>query len=376
MNSFSFQILYQSKKSRARVGRIITPHGIIDTPNFVAVGTNAAIKAIDSVLFEQLGAQIIFCNTYHLIVQPGVEVIKQTGGLHHFMNRKGPIITDSGGFQLFSLLYGGVTEELKSKGGSKRDGMVIKLTEEGALFRSYRNGEKIFLTPETSLAAQKDLGADLIVAFDELPPYHFTQEKLAASLARTHRWEKRSLDAHRADSRGQALYAVVHGGIDKGMRKQSIEYLRGLDFEGYAIGGSLGKNREEMLEMLTYLMPQLPEDKPNHLLGIADLPSLHQLIHLGIDTFDSSYPTKAARHGLLFTKHGNLKILNSGNSTKYVAPDSECQCSTCRNYTIAYLHHLFKAHELTAYTLTSIHNIHFMVQTMAEFRAKIMRDEI
>jgi len=376
MSSFSFELVYQSKKSRARVGRISTPHGIIDTPNFVAVGTNAAIKAVDATTLDEVGLQLVFCNTYHLLVQPGSKIIEDAGGLHRFMNRQGPIITDSGGFQIFSLLYGGVTEELKSKGGSKREGMVVKLSEEGALFRSYKDGAKILLTPESSMRAQKALGADLIVAFDELPPYHFTPSQLEASLARTHRWEKRSLDEHSKDPRGQALYAVVHGGIDKLMRKKSADYLRELNFEGYAVGGSLGKNRDEMIEMLSYLMPHLPQDKPNHLLGIADLPSLDALIHLGIDTFDSSYPTKAARHGLLFTFDGDVRIMNAKNRSCYEPIEEGCDCFTCKNHTRAYLHHLFKAHELLAYTLTSIHNLRFMVRKMAHFRSQILRDEI
>jgi len=219
---FKFEILHNSKKSRARVGRIHTSHGIIDTPNFVAVGTNGTLKALDSRRADELGLQLMFCNTYHLLVQPGPEVIKNAGGLHTFMNRKQPIITDSGGFQVFSLMYGGIHDELKSKGKKKHDGTVIKINEEGVLFRSYRNGDKLLLTPERSIQIQKDLGADIIVAFDELPPYHVSPQKLKASLERTHRWEKRSLDVHLANKNGQALYAVVHGGVDRELRKKEL----------------------------------------------------------------------------------------------------------------------------------------------------------
>ena len=335
MNSFKFERIHQSKKSRARVGKIHTPHGIIDTPNFVAVGTNATLKAIDSKTIDDLGLQLMFCNTYHLLIQPGTQTIKKAGGLHAYMNRKGPIITDSGGFQVFSLAYGTVKDELKSKGKKKYDNGVIKIDEEGVLFRSYRDGTKILLTPESSVQAQKDLGADIIIPFDELPPYHIDQKSLEESLARTHRWEKRSLDQHLKNPNNQAMYAVIHGGIDIKLRKQSCDYLTALPFDGFAIGGSLGKNRTEMVTMLTNLMPHLPIDKPNHLLGIGDLPSIDECIKLGIDTFDSSHPTRCARHGLLFTANGNLKILNSEHKESFEPIDKTCRCMVCKNYTRA-----------------------------------------
>jgi queuine tRNA-ribosyltransferase len=376
MTQFSFKIIHKSSKSRARVGQITTPHGVIDTPNFVPVGTNASLKAVDSVIADQLGVQLMFCNTYHLMVQPGSEVVKKAGGLHQFMNRKMPIITDSGGFQVFSLAYGTVAEELKSSGKKKYEGSVIKINEEGVLFRSYRDGAALLLTPESSVQAQKDLGADIIIPLDELPPYHFDPKKLVQSLHRTHRWEKRSLDTHLANPQNQAMYAVIHGGLDPALRKLSAEYLTQLPFDGYAIGGSLGKTREQMFEMLGHLMPSVTEDKPNHLLGIGDLKSLEESIPFGIDTFDSSHPTRCARHGLTFTKRGNLKILNSANKEKYRSIEDDCTCYTCLNYTVAYLHHLFKAKEMTAYTLASIHNIHFMVQLMADYRRKILEGEI
>src|SRR5579872_3600142 len=220
MNKFSFEILYSSKKSKARVGRIHTPHGIIDTPNFVAVGTNGTLKSLDNAQVQAIGLQLMFCNTYHLLLQPGTKVVRQAGGLHQFIHRNLPIITDSGGFQVFSLAYGGVANELKSRGTKKNDGSVLKIDEEGVLFRSYRDGTKMLLTPETSIAAQKDLGADIIIPFDELPPYHIDHKALIQSLHRTHRWEKRSLDAHLHNPRNQAMYSVIHGGIDKNLRKE------------------------------------------------------------------------------------------------------------------------------------------------------------
>ncbi len=376
MNSFKFELIHQSRKSRARVGRIHTPHGIIDTPNFVAVGTNATLKAVDSHMIKDLDLQLMFCNTYHLILQPGSDMIKQAGGLHTFINRDKPIITDSGGFQVFSLAYGTVNDELKSKGKKKDNGSVLKITEEGVLFRSYRNGNKVLLTPESSVQAQKDLGADIIIPLDELPPYHIDPRALVRSLERTHRWEKRSLDTHLAHRNNQAMYAVVHGGVDKALRTKSCEYLTSLDFDGFAIGGSLGKTHVEMFEMLASLMPQIPTNAPNHLLGIGDLISLEPCIKLGLDTFDSSHPTRCARHGLLFTFNGNVKIMNGSNRNRFEPIDKNCSCSTCKNYTVAYLHHLFKANEMTGYILATIHNLHFMVALMAQYRQRILNDEI
>ncbi|MDP3889567.1 MAG: tRNA guanosine(34) transglycosylase Tgt [bacterium] len=373
---FRFELLHQSRKSHARVGRIYTPHGIIDTPNFVAVGTNATLKALDTHTVDQLGLQLMFCNTYHLMLQPGTNIIKAAGGLHTFMNRSMPLITDSGGFQVFSLAYGTVKDELKSKGTKKGNCSVVKITEDGVVFRSYRDGTPMLLTPETSIAAQKDLGADIIIPFDELPPYHIDQNTLEKSLHRTHRWESRSLDAHLRNKNNQAIYAVIHGGIDPRLRTISATFLTKLPFDGFAIGGSLGKTKEQMISMLNLLLPQLPKDKPNHLLGIGDLYSIGACIKLGIDTFDSSHPTRCARHGLVFSKQGDKKILNTVNKTNFRPIDETCTCFTCQNYTLAYLHHLLKAKEMTAYTLASIHNIHFMVQLMAEYRNNILDGDI
>lgn len=374
--SFSFKVIHQSRKSRARVGLIHTPHGIVETPQFVAVGTNGALKAVDSSMAEQIGLQLIFCNTYHLMVQPGAHVVEQAGGLHRFMNRRSPIITDSGGFQVFSLKYGGVAQELKSKGGRVSNNSVVKISEEGVTFRSYRDGRLIKLTPESSIQAQKQLGADIIVAFDELPPYHIDPKNLLRSFDRTHRWEKRSLEQHLSNPAGQALYAVVHGGIDPGLRERSIRLLKDLPFDGFAIGGSVGKNMGEMSLMLSQLMPHMPADRPNHLLGIADLASIEASIPLGIDTFDSAHPTKCARHGLLFTSRGPRKILQGVNATDFGSIDSSCQCPVCLNHSAAYLHHLFKAHELLAYQLASVHNLYFMARLMESYRSKILNDEI
>jgi queuine tRNA-ribosyltransferase len=375
MTYFHFNILHRSKKSRARVGQIHTPHGIIDTPNFVAVGTNGTVKALDNAILHDIGLQLMFCNTYHLLLQPGHEIVKQAGGLHQFIHRHLPIITDSGGFQVFSLAYGSVKDELKSRGMKKQGGgCVLKITEEGVLFRSYRDGSKVLLTPESSIQAQKNLGADIIIPLDELPPYHIDQEDLKTSLARTHRWEKRSLEAHLQNRQRQAMYAVIHGGINLDLRKESCDFLTKLPFDGFSIGGSIGKNKEEMHQMLSFTLPLLPEDKPNHLLGIGDLPSIEQSIPLGIDTFDSSYPTRAARHGILLTSQGGLNITKAENALKFSPIEKECTCPTCSKFSLAYLHHLFKARELTGMSLATAHNLYFMVKWMEKYRHGILED--
>ncbi|MFC1845535.1 tRNA guanosine(34) transglycosylase Tgt [Candidatus Dependentiae bacterium] len=376
MNRFKFELIHQSNKSRARVGRIHTPHGIIDTPNFVAVGTNATLKAVDSHMINDIDLQLMFCNTYHLMLQPGAATVAKAGGLHKFTNRNKPIITDSGGFQVFSLAYGTVNDELKSKGKKKHDGSVLKITEEGVLFRSYRDGNKMLLTPESSVQAQKQLGADIIIPFDELPPYHIDKRALTRSVHRTHRWEKRSLDTHLQNRNNQAMYAVIHGGVDKQLRTLSCNYLTSLDFDGFAIGGSLGKTREQMFDLLKFTMPLLPETKPNHLLGIGDLQSLQTSIELGVDTFDSSHPTRCARHGLLFTSQGNKKIMHASNKENFRPIDENCPCMVCQQYTLAYLHHLYKAKEMTGYTLATIHNLQFMVDLMARYREQILNGEL
>jgi queuine tRNA-ribosyltransferase len=318
----------------------------------------------------------MFCNTYHLLLQPGPEVVQRAGGLHRFINRKLPIITDSGGFQVFSLAYGSVADELKSRGAKKTDGSVLKINEEGVLFRSYRDGRSLLLTPESSIQAQKAFGADIIIPLDELPPYHIGPEKLKSSLDRTHRWEKRSLEEHLKNRQNQAMYAVIHGGVDPALRKESCEFLTKLPFDGFAIGGSLGKTKDEMMEMLKILMPQLPEERPNHLLGIGDLESLERAIPLGIDTFDSSYPTRAARHGLLLSAEGGLKAERGENASNFGPLEYGCGCWTCKNFSLGYLHHLFKANEMTAYSLATIHNLYFMVEKMRQVREAILEDRL
>lgn len=374
--TFRFELIHSSTKSKARIGRIYTPHGIIDTPNFVGVGTNGTIKALDNQVVQEIGLQLMFCNTYHLLLQPGTSIVKQAGGLHSFINRSLPIITDSGGFQVFSLAYGSVADELKGRGNRNQEGHVVKISEEGVVFRSYRDGKKILLTPESSIEAQKDLGADIIIPLDELPPYHIEKKALEDSLVRTHRWEERSLNTHLHNPKGQAMYAVIHGGIDADLRKKSCHYLTKLVFDGFAIGGSMGRTKQEMFEVLSSTMTYLPREKPNHLLGIGDLTSIDMCIPLGIDTFDSSYPTRAARHGILLTEEGHLKIAKSCNAHIFAPPDKTCSCSTCNRFSLAYLHHLFKAKEATCMILATVHNLHFMVRLMERYRTKISHNDI
>ena len=328
----------------------------------MAVATNAALKGVDFRSADETGQQLIFCNTYHLLLQPGTDVVEGAGGLHNFINRKnGPLITDSGGFQVFSLAYGSVHEELSTGGELKRaspkkgrdlKGNAVKVTEEGVMFRSYRDGRKFPLTPESTVQAQKSFGADIIIPLDELPPYHIDPNILEASVDRTHRWEARSLKEHLKDVKEQAMYCVIHGGLDRRLRKKSLEYLTSLPFDGYAIGGSLGKNGDELMELLEWMMPMLNEDggnvnrrsKPRHLLGIADEPSIIGAVRNGVDTMDSCYPTRLSRHGTMLSREGKIHIKSGRYSRQYGVPiDRECQCSTCLHYDRPYLWHLYKA---------------------------------
>ena len=314
------------------------------------------------------------------------------------MNRNKPLITDSGGFQVFSLAYGGVQESLDSEGELKRsnrsaqknscnnasfsdDGPPVRVTEEGVHFKSYRDGRKIFLTPESTVEAQKSYGADIIIPLDELPPYHIDPQKLIESVDRSHRWEARSLRKHLEDVRQQAMYCVIHGGVDIGLRSRSVEYLTSLPFDGYAIGGSLGKNTDELVNLLSWMMPMFDEChrqyKPRHLLGIADEKSILEAVKYGIDTFDSCYPTRLSRHGTLLTRAGKINIKSSKFSKQYGMPiDPECSCQTCQHYDRAYLWHLYKAKEPLFMQLATLHNIHYMNDLMREQREGILNGEI
>ena len=379
---FRYELIHQSKKSAARVGRIYTPHGVIETPGYVAVGTNGALKAVPHQELAAAGLDLMFANTYHLMLQPGPDLVASAGGLHEFIGRDAPIITDSGGFQVFSLARPNAEDglEMKSRRATKQkggDGLLIRTNEHGVLFRSYRDGSSVVLTPESSVEAQKSLGADIIIPLDELPPYHIDRAVLERSVYLSHRWEARSLKAHLRDVRQQAMYAVIHGGVDRDLRRMSVEYLTSLPFDGFAIGGSLGKDTAELVELLGHLMPQLPKDRPNHLLGIGDVGSILGSIPHGVDTFDSTFPTRNARHGQLMTRtRGTFNIQRAENASLHEPVCHQCACSLCKNHTASYLHHLFRANEPTAVTLATAHNLHYMGWLMQTQREKILNDEL
>lgn len=371
-----FEIEHQSKRSAARAGRLHTPHGTIETPCFVGVGTNGTLKGVDPADPCQDDLSLMFCNTYHLMIQPTTPVVREQGGLHAFIGRQAPIITDSGGFQVFSLMYGGVANELKSKGTKQHDGTVLRVDETGVVFRSYRDGRAIHLTPESSVLAQKDLGADIIIPLDELLPYHADPAYLHQALDRTHRWELRSLATHQAQIQQQAMWAVVHGGVSQELRRKSARFLSEHPFDGFALGGSLGKNKEELSQVVAWTVPHLPPEAPRHLLGIADLPSLELCLPLGMDTFDSAYPTRAARHGTLLTEQGPLKIGQSRYARDPAPVEASCSCNTCATYTRAYVHHLYKAREPSFSLLATRHNVVFMTRWMKKQRLAILADAL
>ncbi len=401
---FKFTVVHQSSRSGsdARVCTIETPHGTITTPGYVPVATNAALKAVDTTVADTLGVELMFCNTYHLMLHPGTEVIESAGGLHNFMSRRQdrPLITDSGGFQAFSLAYGTVHEELHSslkrksgRGGggvsasttkaeemttpSSQDGsLVLKIDEDGIVFRSYRDGTPMLLSPESSITAQKSLGADIILPLDELPPYHISEDTLAASVARSHRWEARSLLHHIQDPRTQACYGIIHGGSSMSLRKASSEYISSLPFDGLAVGGALGKDTDELFNIMHHVMGWVPRNKPIHVLGIADPKNIARLSTLGCDTFDSCHATRVGRHGAMLTDNGNLRVAAGDHKSAHRTPVENCTCPTCTTYSLSYLHHLVKAREPLAATLLSVHNIHYMVQLTKKLQVAILNNEV
>lgn len=374
---FRFELLHESKISRARVGRIHTPHGIIDTPGFVPVGTNGALKGMTNEQSLAAGVQLMFCNTYHLLVHPGPEVISQAGGLHKFMRRDLPIITDSGGFQVFSLASSTADDgpELKRRSATRgrNEGTLLTTSERGVRFRSYFDSSTLLLTPESSVQAQKAFGADIIIPLDELPPNGVSGERLLQSVGLSHRWMARSLTEHLSDRRQQAMYGVVHGGTERKLRAASVDYLSSLPFDGFAVGGSLGANKAEMMELLQFVMPLLPPERPNHLLGIADPESVLTATPLGVDTFDSCFPTRVARHGTLLTRAGPVHIRQGKYRNQFGPIDPTMPTLECSR---AYLHHLNRMHEPLFDTLASMHNIQFMTTLMAELRERILADDL
>jgi len=388
MNDFKFTILKKSRKGLARRGVIETPHGNIETPAFIPVGTQAALKGITPDEAKSLGIQIIFANTYHLFLRPGEKIIKKLGGLHDFMNWDRPIITDSGGFQVFSLGEGLVQgvgkiasifpEENKQNTRGKVQNInksKIKIREDGVEFKSHVDGKKILLTPEKSIQIQKDLGADFILAFDEctspLASYEYTKK----ALERTHGWEVKSLkefqNKRNKKKQNQAIYGIVQGGAYRDLREKSAKFIGGMDFFGIAIGGSLGKSKKDMHQILDWTIPLLPENRPRHLLGIGGIEDIKEGVKRGIDTFDCAAPTRMARNGTLLTKERQINIMNAKYRTDKNPIEKGCQCYTCQNYSCAYLRHLFWAKEMLAGRLATIHNLYFMMELMKKIRKNI-----
>ncbi len=380
-----FTITARDNASRARTGVLHTPHGTIDTPVFMPVGTRATVKSLTPDELHAHGAQIILGNTYHLYLQPGHELIARLGGLHRFMAWDGPILTDSGGFQVFSLVYGGIADEIKGRrpvhANARRD--LVKVTEEAVIFRSYLDGSRHVFTPESSIEVQHALGADIILCFDELPPLHVDYDYTARSLERTHRWEDRCLAYHQArraqplHGYPQALFGIVHGGIYADLRRQSAEYLSAQPFDGLSIGGSLGGNKAQMYDVVDMTVPFLPDALPRHLLGIGDVDDLLEQVARGIDMFDCVAPTRLGRHGTALVReparNWRLNLTNAALRADEGPLQAGCACATCRTFSRAYLHHLFRAKELLGIRLVSLHNVAFLFDLMSEIRNSIQQ---
>jgi tRNA-guanine transglycosylase len=384
MNGISFTSRRPDPRSPARHGQLVTPHGTVDTPAFVVVGTQAAVKSLQPHEVAALGAQAVLCNTYHLYLRPGPDLVAELGGLHGFMGWSGPMFTDSGGYQVFSLGFG------KEHGIGKIVGMfpdedprdrrrpaqtagtqakLSRVDDNGVTFRSHLDGSTHRLTPESSIEIQEKLGADVILAFDEpTSPLH-DEAYTARALERTHRWAERSLAAKRRPD--QALYGIVQGGAFQRLREESAAFIGSMAFDGFAIGGSLGTSKRDMERVLDWSIPALSEDRPRHMLGIGEPEDLFRCVERGIDTFDCVAPTRHARHGVLLTADGPLTITKAAYREDDGPVDAECPCPTCSTFSRAYLRHLFVAEELLAYTLATSHNLAFILRLMARIRASL-----
>lgn len=389
---FKFNIEKKVEGTNARAGILETPHGVIHTPAFVNVGTKATVKALSPEDVRDVGGEVILANTYHLYLQPGHELIRKAGGLHKFMNWDGPMMTDSGGFQVFSLgvAYGtGISKFIKSGAppeeemkkaysDDKADGRLAQIDDDGVNFRSYIDGSDHRFTPEKSMEIQEALGADIIFAFDECTSPHASKEYMVEAMNRTHAWAKRSLARHKElqeerkkDGKPtQALFGIVQGGRFEDLRKESARVIGEMDFPGYGIGGSFIK--EDMEHALKWVTDILPEEKPKHLLGVGEPTDLLFAIENGADTFDCVAATRQARNGTLYTKNGLIHIENSEYREDLSPIQKDCACSTCKNYSRAYIAHLLRAKELFVYRLTSIHNVHFIVNLVNGAREAIL----
>lgn len=352
MEKFYLEITAKDLNSKARTGILHTPHGNVETPMFMPVGTNATVKTLSPEQVKACNSGVILSNTYHLHLRPGEDVVKDAGGLHSFMNYDGPILTDSGGFQVFSL-------------SSRR-----KITEEGVEFRNELDGGKEFFSPEEAIRIQEALGADIIMSFDECIPYPATRDYVKKSTERTLRWAKRGKAAHKKED--QALFGIVQGGEFTDLREHCAQELVKMDFDGYSIGGtSIGEPKEVCYKMIADAVRYLPDDKPRYLMGVGSIDYILEGISNGVDMFDCVLPTRLARHGTLMTSHGRINIQRSQYTKDYTPLDSECDCYTCKHYSKAYLHHLYKVHEDFGKTLNSIHNIRFLIKMVEGARKAI-----
>ncbi len=337
-----YQLIYQDKNSRARLGKIKTKHGEIETPVFMPVGTAASVKTLSFDEVDEVGSQIILSNTYHLWLRPGAEIVEKAGGLHKFMNYHKPILTDSGGYQVFSL------SDMRS------------IKEEGVMFKSHIDGSKLFMSPEISIDIQNKLGADIIMSFDECIPYPATYEYAKDSVERTLRWAKRGQEAHKRKE-DQALFGIVQGGEYSDLREYCANELVKMNFDGYAIGGtSVGEPKAEYKKMIDISVVHLPENKPRYLMGVGSPVSILEAIERGVDMFDCVLPTRIARHGSAMTSTGRIVIRNAQYKEDFSPLDNQCDCYCCKNFTRAYLRHLFHANEQFGQRLVSIHNIRFL----------------
>ena len=358
-HAVTYQLHKTDSRTKARRGTLSTPHGSLETPVFMPVGTQATVKAMKPETVKKLGregASIILSNTYHLYLRPGHEIIREAGGLHRFMNWDGAILTDSGGFQVFSL------------------GDLRKITEEGVAFRSHIDGSSHMFTPEKSIEVQNALGSDIMMAFDECAPYPADRDYVKRSLERTTRWLKRCKEYHQ-DVERQSLFGIMQGGVYPDLRRQSAEEIVDLDLPGYAIGGlSVGEPKELMYEVLDSCVDHLPAGKARYLMGVGSPDCLFEGVERGIDMFDCVLPTRIARNGTAFTSGGRVAIKNAKYERDFTPLDHDCDCYTCRNYSRAYLRHLFKSNEILSSMLLTEHNLHFLVRTMENIRQAIEED--
>jgi queuine tRNA-ribosyltransferase len=353
-----YELIKTDKQTGARLGRVHTPHGSFETPMFMPVGTLATVKTMSPEDLESMGAKIILSNTYHLWLRPGEDIIKEAGGLHKFMNWDGAILTDSGGFQVFSLSD------------------MREITEEGVHFRNHLNGDKLFLSPEKAMQIQNALGSDIMMAFDECPPYPATHEYMKASVERTSRWAERCLKAHdRPDVQG--LFGIIQGGEFEDLRKLSAQDLVSLDFPGYAVGGlSVGEPKDIMNRVLEFTTPLMPSNKPRYLMGVGSPDSLIDGAIRGIDMFDCVLPTRIARNGTCMTSSGRLVVRNAKYARDFGPIDEKCDCHVCRNYSRAYIRHLIKCNETFGFRLTTYHNLYFLLKLMEQVRNAIREDRL